>query len=708
MTPILSQSEVSLRMPKTPQVLPKSTAVNLMLMLLGVLILLSLYLFHRSASESYEQRQLERVEQSVKSISLTQRELVNARLQEIDRSLLTFRRLWQQRDEAEEDLRSYMLSKQQETPELLDYFLLDKQGQMQILTFDQPAPDISDRDYFRIHQQQQIDQAYLSAPAMSRLEPSRLFIALSRPVLSSQGDFEGVIVAAIDVYQLAEELGHITRQSGLTTALITLEGELIYRMPLIDLQPGLMVAPVMQWQGNPPDNYTYRGLAPIDGKWRQTAYQRLDDWSLLVVVTQDLDPILADINRFQRSETYKFIAMALLVLLSLLFCGWMVQRQRRLDQYVVEQDKLHHARLQEVQQLAHLGYWEAYIQTGELWWSDIIYEIFGQDPQTFVPSVESFSEAVHPDDREAVFASAKAAEQLGVHDIQHRIIRPDGSVRWVHERARLELDDTGQPQRLIGSVHDITAQKQHEEAIRRQAEALQASNEELEQFAYIASHDLRQPLRMIISFSQVIDKKLGDDCSDEIREYLSYVTEGGQRLDDMLLSLLEYSRVGRGGEPAICCSLKTLLDEALIYLGPEVRKHDATIHIEGEWPSIWISRNEGVRLLQNLIANAIKFHEPETPPVVTLTGRCLDGVWEGSVCDQGIGIEADQIERIFKVFQRLNPRSSYAGEGIGLSVCRKIVQRHGGEIRASSDGPGKGTCILFSLPWSPSEESNRA
>ncbi len=93
-----------------------------------------------------------------------------------------------------------------------------------------------------------------------------------------------------------------------------------------------------------------------------------------------------------------------------------------------------------------------------------------------------------------------------MHDIQHRIIRPDGSVRWVHERARVEHDDAGQPARLIGSIHDITAQKQHEEAIRRQADALQTSNDELEQFAYIASHDLRQPLRMITSFSQIIDK----------------------------------------------------------------------------------------------------------------------------------------------------------------------------------------------------------
>lgn len=100
----------------------------------------------------------------------------------------------------------------------------------------------------------------------------------------------------------------------------------------------------------------------------------------------------------------------------------MVQRQRRLDQYLVEQDRLHHLRLEEVQQLAHLGYWEADLQTGSLWWSDIIFEIFGQDPQIFEPSVESFSAAVHPEDRDAVIASTKAAEKLGVHDIQHRII----------------------------------------------------------------------------------------------------------------------------------------------------------------------------------------------------------------------------------------------------------------------------------------------
>ncbi|KDE40157.1 Phytochrome, two-component sensor histidine kinase [Nitrincola lacisaponensis] len=686
--------------------LPRTTAVNLALVLLGMLILLSLYLLHRSSTQDYQQQRLLQVEQSVRSLSLTQRELVNARLHEVDRSLLTLRRLSEHSGAKGDELREYMLSRQLSSPELLDYFWLDRQGEMRVRTFDQPAPVVADRDYFRVHQHRTIDQPYLSSPAWSRMHDPHLFIALSRPVFNSDGVFDGVLVAAIDVNVLAEELGQITEQADLTTALLTLEGELIYRMPKINLQPGLMVAQVMQWQGEPPDNYTYRGAAPVDGKWRQTAYQRLDDWGLLVVVTQDLEAVLQDIERFYQRESYKFALMALFAVLALVFCGWMVQRQRRLDQYMNAQLRESHERLMEAQQQAHLGHWEADLSQGTLWWSDVIFDIYGQDSQSCQPTLDSFVQAIHPDDRDAVLSLSVAPGPQGVVDVQHRIVHSDGAVRWVHQRVREVVDEQGR--RLLGSTQDITEQKLHEEAIRRQAEALQASNDELEQFAYVVSHDLRQPLRMIISFSKALEPPLSQLQDASVHEYLGYIHEGGQRLDEMLVSLLEYSRVGRGGEPVSACSVAQLRDEALIYLGPEIRSSGAEIEIDGEWPVLPVSRNEGVRLFQNLIGNALKFHAPEAVPRIRLTGECRSDLWLCRITDQGIGIDPAQLERIFKVFQRLNPRSAYRGEGIGLAVCRKIVQRHGGEIHAESRGSGQGACIHFTLPLMTSEESSGA
>jgi PAS domain S-box-containing protein len=235
------------------------------------------------------------------------------------------------------------------------------------------------------------------------------------------------------------------------------------------------------------------------------------------------------------------------------------------------------------------------------------------------------------------------------------------------------------------------------EGMRADAE-LARSNTELEQFSYAVSHDMRQPLRMISSYLQLLDKDLGATLDTEKREYLNFAVDGAKRLDQMLVGLLEYSRVGRQGEPPEWLDSRTLLDEAMLFLEPSVEEAHAEVRIEGDWPKILASPNEILRLLQNLIGNALKFRVAERSPVIVARSEKSNKEWCVSIFDNGVGIIPDQIGRLFQVFQRLQSRSAYEGNGIGLALCRKIVEHHGGRIWAESAGEGQGSRFCFSLP----------
>ncbi|MDZ7641191.1 MAG: ATP-binding protein [Desulfurivibrio sp.] len=245
--------------------------------------------------------------------------------------------------------------------------------------------------------------------------------------------------------------------------------------------------------------------------------------------------------------------------------------------------------------------------------------------------------------------------------------------------------------------HILRLEQSNQEMSRQSAE-LARSNAELEQFAYAVSHDLRQPLRMINSYMQLLERALDDKLDDETREMMGHAVGGAQRMDQMLVSLLEYSRVGRKGEPMGPMASREAVAEALDFLAPEIEETGARVQVSGEWPEIVASRDEFTRLWQNLIGNALKYRDPERVPEVEVTVAPEDGGWRFCVADNGIGIDPDQFDRLFQVFQRLHPKGQYEGTGIGLAVARKIVERHGGRIWVESEGAGRGSRFVFTLP----------
>jgi PAS domain S-box-containing protein len=250
---------------------------------------------------------------------------------------------------------------------------------------------------------------------------------------------------------------------------------------------------------------------------------------------------------------------------------------------------------------------------------------------------------------------------------------------------------------LSSIIVDVTERNRFEAALAAKTAELERSNADLEQFAYVASHDLRQPLRMVSSFVALLERRLAGKLDADELEFMGFAIAGVKRMDALILALLDFSRVGRGGEGRRSVDLAEAVREAGANLGIGGVEDEASLVIDGSLPSIHGVPGELIRLFQNLLGNALKYRAPDRPPRISVGGRHAGREWEIWVQDNGIGIEAEHSERIFKMFQRLNAEGPVEGTGIGLAICRKIVQTHGGRIWVESI-PGEGSRFCMAFP----------
>ncbi len=237
--------------------------------------------------------------------------------------------------------------------------------------------------------------------------------------------------------------------------------------------------------------------------------------------------------------------------------------------------------------------------------------------------------------------------------------------------------------------------KEAELELTRRAHELARSNVELEQFAYVASHDLQEPLRMVGSFAQLLARRYADRLDPTAHEFIGFIVDGATRMQALINDLLAYSRVGTRGTAFGPIDCQAVLDGVLANLKSSIEETGAVV-IQGRLPCILADATQIGQLLQNLIGNAIKYRG-EAPPRIEITAERQGEEWLFSIRDNGIGFDPRHAERIFVIFQRLHNRDRYDGTGIGLAVCKKIVERHGGRIRAESE-PGRGSCFSFTIP----------
>jgi PAS domain S-box-containing protein len=263
--------------------------------------------------------------------------------------------------------------------------------------------------------------------------------------------------------------------------------------------------------------------------------------------------------------------------------------------------------------------------------------------------------------------------------------KKDGS-EFPFELSVSELD-TESGRIFTGMVHDISDRKRAEEDLKR-------SNEELEQFAYVASHDLKEPLRMISSYLQIIEKRYADKLDDEGREFFGFAKDGARRMRNLIEDLLEYARVGTRGRAMEPADSGRVVDDVCADLQISIAECGATI-TRDPLPIVAADAGQLRKVFQNFLANAIKFRRDD-PPKIHVSAHRQNKDWVFSVSDNGIGIPPEHQERIFVIFQRLHTRERYEGTGIGLAVCKKIVERHGGRVWLEST-PGVGTTFYFTL-----------
>jgi PAS domain S-box-containing protein len=282
--------------------------------------------------------------------------------------------------------------------------------------------------------------------------------------------------------------------------------------------------------------------------------------------------------------------------------------------------------------------------------------------------------------------------------------RADGTVMWARLSVRPIIDRRGPgPFPMLVSLADVTPQRESAAALsaahrelERRATDLERSNAELEQFAYVASHDLSEPLRMVTSYLQLLRRRYRGQLDGDADEFIDYAVDGAGRMRDLIDDLLTYSRVGRSASAAEPVDLEAVAAGTLRALAAAAADAGAEVRI-GPLPTVVGDEVQLGQLLQNLIANALKFRAPDRPAWVRVSGERFVGGWALAVADNGIGVDPAHEDRIFKMFQRLHTRDAYEGTGIGLAVCRRIVEQHGGRIWLEPT-PGGGATFRFTLP----------
>ena len=309
-----------------------------------------------------------------------------------------------------------------------------------------------------------------------------------------------------------------------------------------------------------------------------------------------------------------------------------------------------------------------------------------------------------PEDREKTRAGIlpRIIDEQPLVPLERTYKRQDGSAIVMEVQQKRVRDGEGRPIGLRTFLLDITERKRAEQALQEQAEKLVRSNAELEQFAYIASHDLQEPLRKIQAFGDRLKNKYEQSLGPEGLDYLVRMQNAAARMQTLIQDLLSLSRVTSQAKPFAMVDLNDVVQTVVSDLEVRIERVGGRVEVSA-LPVIRGDRGQMAQLLQNLIGNALKFQKPGEQPVVKVYSQFLTektggaNVWQVLVEDNGIGFDEKYRERIFQIFQRLHGRSEYEGTGIGLAICRKIVDRHGGSITAHST-PGSGATFIITLP----------
>jgi PAS domain S-box-containing protein len=300
-------------------------------------------------------------------------------------------------------------------------------------------------------------------------------------------------------------------------------------------------------------------------------------------------------------------------------------------------------------------------------------------------------------------------DRMGIYSGQIDLKRKDGTIFPAECTIKEILDDSGHRTGVVSIVRDITERKRSEEKIKEYIQRLEQSNRELDEFAYVASHDLQEPLRKVQTFGDRLRTKFADSLTQDGLDYLERMISASSRMQNLIDALLAYSRLTTREKLFMPVNLAETTAQALSNLETRIERSEGTVQVN-DLPTVEADDQQMLQLIQNLLGNALKFHREGVPPQVKINARIIaaqkdrrskkfprDGLCEIRVEDNGIGFDKKYLDRVFSPFQRLHGRSEYEGVGMGLAICRKIVEQHGGSITAESK-LGHGSTFIVRLP----------
>ena len=548
--------------------------------------------------------------------------------------------------------------------------------------------------------------------AMTRLFGEKdLAVQVCVPVFEDQGKVIGILINTQRTVALARIIERVPLDPGCFCNVTDRKGNLIYSSRFAydkELKP-YPFFPVRNQIRNPRAQSVPVADPFLDGRTRYISYSPVAGCGWSVFISRDSRAILLGQARYYLQTT----AIALLLFLTLTLALVYFRKQVLLKQFMaraqVERELQEtKAILKEALDQSPVGIAIADAPDGALRYvNDAGLLIRGADRQTIVNGIgiEQYVaswQLLDLDGRPLKTDDVPLSRALRFGETCSRefiIRRADNDDRIVQANAAPIRNDHNEVVAGIVVFMDTTERRHAEEKLRQLNEELTSSNRDLEQFAYVASHDLQEPLRMVASFTQLLALRYQDQLDEKGRKFIEYAVDGATRMQRLIDDLLTYSRVGTRGGVMESTDTRAALDEALRNLHAGISENGAQVTIS-DLPTVRADPSQLVQLFQNLVGNALKFRRPDELPRINISAEYLGKEWRFTIQDNGIGIDPQYADKVFIIFQRLHTRKEYPGTGIGLAVCKRIVERHGGRIWMEST-PGQGTTFFFTLAALP-------